>query len=506
MSKRWILGGTTLVLALVSCSLFSVSPPTPVPATASIVTCSSVPSATPMPTVTPVPSPTLTPSPTPDVELLRAAIARDYPRVDGSTSALPLQRVIACKLLGIPCGWMKDFFGESWTISPDPLRVDAADLEQMEAIVHNGTHGSYVNLIDGQTDFILAARLPSEDELEAARKNGVALDARPVALDAFVFLVNAENPVDDLELETVRDIYAGRITRWTEGDLDGEPITTYQRNPNSGSQELMEELVMKGTPMVDAPDMILESMRGPINAVGEDRLGIGYSVYYYTAFILPDRRVKRIAIDGVAPTSANIADRTYPLTTEVYAVVRGDTPQGSNARMLRDWLLTEEGQAVVAESGYVPLGGSRPDETFAIYLVDRETSAAQLSKIALQNLELEETPILSADDVVAYVWESHEVELTPSAYDRLFEFSDSMSTSGRPFVVCVGSQRVYAGAFWMPFSSQSFDGAAVVLGPSDARTIRIQPGYPESPDLFLWLDPRSNPRILRSLGEAGKLK
>jgi phosphate transport system substrate-binding protein len=238
-----------------------------------------------------MPIATLTPSPTPDVELLRAAIARDYPRVDGSTSALPLQRVIACQILGIPCGWMKDLFGESWTISPDLLRADASDLERMDAVVHNGTHGAYVNLIDGQADFILVARQPSDDELEAARKNGVTLDAHPVALDAFVFLVNAENPMDDLALETVRDIYAGRITRWTEGDLDGEPITTYQRNPNSGSQELMERLVMKGTPMVDSPDMILESMSGPVNAVGEDRLGIGYSVYYYTAFILPGRRV-----------------------------------------------------------------------------------------------------------------------------------------------------------------------------------------------------------------------
>jgi hypothetical protein len=153
-----------------------------------------------------------------------------------------------------------------------------------------------------------------------------------------------------------------------------------------------------------------------------------------------------------------------------------------------------------------PTPSPTPDDTFAIYLVDRETSAAQLSKIALQNLELEKTPILSADDVVTYVWESHEAELTPAAYERLFEFSDSVSTSGRPFVVCVGSQRVYASAFWMPFSSQSFDGVAIVLIPSDERTIRIQLGYPGSPDLFMWLDPRSDPRILRSLGEAGKLK
>ncbi len=386
-------------------------------------------------------------------------------------------------------------------------RADDVELaDKIGYIDHKGTHGSYINLIERQADFILVARPPSEDELQVARENGVELDVRPVALDAFVFLVNAGNPVDDLELETVRDIYAGRITRWTEGDLDGEPIITYQRNRNSGSQELMEKLVMKGTPMVDSPEMILESMMGPINAVGEDRLGIGYSVYYYAVFILPSPQVKLIAIDGVAPTLANIADRNYPLTTEVYAVVRKDTPRDSTAVTLRDWLLTGEGQAVVAESGYVPLESPSLDDTFAIYLVNLETSAVQVSGIELKDLELETTPILSAGDIVAYSWESHQIELTISAYERMLAFSDTVSTSGRPFVVCVGSQRVYAGAFWMPFSSQSFDGVAIVLIPSDERTIRIQLGYPGSPDLFMWLDPRSDPRILRSLGEAGKLK
>jgi phosphate transport system substrate-binding protein len=99
----------------------------------------------------------------------------------------------------------------------------------------------------------------------------------------------------------------------------------------------------------------LMSMMGPVNAIAEDRLAIGYSVYYYAMFIFPDERVKLIAIDGVQPTSDTIAKRAYPLTTEVYAVVRGDMPEDSTAIMLRDWLLTEEGQGAIAESGYVSM-------------------------------------------------------------------------------------------------------------------------------------------------------
>jgi phosphate transport system substrate-binding protein len=96
-------------------------------------------------------------------------------------------------------------------------------------------------------------------------------------------------------------------------------------------------------------------MMGAVNAIGTERLGIGYSVYYYATFMLPDERVKLVSINGVKPTSDSIARRTYPLTAEVYAVMRKGTPKESTAAQLRDWLLTDEGQAAVAASGYVPL-------------------------------------------------------------------------------------------------------------------------------------------------------
>ncbi len=71
--------------------------------------------------------------------------------------------------------------------------------------------------------------------------------------------------------------------------------------------------------------------------------------------MLPDKNVKLLGVNGVKPTSDSIAKRSYPLTAEVYVVTRKDLSAGSTARMLRDWFLTAEGQAAVAESGYVPL-------------------------------------------------------------------------------------------------------------------------------------------------------
>jgi phosphate transport system substrate-binding protein len=281
----------------------------------------------------------------------------NYPRVDGSTSAHPLQTMLACRILGVPCAWYEgDMFDPTRRMIPDPEFKGSAELaEKIFSIQHHGTHDAYMNLIHGEADIILVARLPSQDELQAAQLRGVDLEVVPVALDAFVFLVNKDNPVEDLTLESIRAIYTGEITQWSELVGTVGEIHTYQRNRNSGSQELMEKLVMRGAAMVESPDMILLSMIGPINAISEDLLGIGYSVYFYAAFMYPHERIKMIAIDGVPPTSTNIPDRSYPLTTEVYVVIRSDTSQQSMVRMLLEWLLTSGGMEAITASGYVPI-------------------------------------------------------------------------------------------------------------------------------------------------------
>jgi phosphate transport system substrate-binding protein len=239
---------------------------------------------------------------------------------------------------------------------PDPEFTGSPErVDMITSIQHHGTHDAYVNLIHGEADFILVARPPSEDELLAAQLRGVDLELQPVALDAFVFLVNSENPVQDLTLEQIRAIYTGAITQWSELKGTAGEIHTYRRNRNSGSQELMERLVMQGVSMVESPDMLLMSMMGPIHAISEDPLGIGYSVYFYAGFIYPHERIKMLAIDGVPAASTNIADRSYPLSTEVYAAIRSDAPRESMARQLLDWVRTDEGVQAIEASGYVPI-------------------------------------------------------------------------------------------------------------------------------------------------------
>lgn len=267
-----------------------------------------------------------------------------------------MQIQIACNILGIPCRWHDAGpFEPTRRLGPDPLISDPNDaVNRINEIWHSGTHNAYMNLVSGGSDIILVARPPSDDELAAAKEEGIMFNLRPVALDAFVFLSHTENPVESISLSDLRAAYAGDITDWVElGGMPGS-LHTYQRNRNSGSQELMEKLVMRGVEMIDSPDMILESMMGPINAISEDPLGLGYSVYFYAKNIFPHEQVNVLAVDGIFPTPESIAERSYPLSTEVYAVIRDGTPGDHPARTLFDWLLSEEGQAAVAQSGYVP--------------------------------------------------------------------------------------------------------------------------------------------------------
>jgi hypothetical protein len=160
-----------------------------------------------------------------------------------------------------------------------------------------------------------------------------------------------------------------------------------------------------------------------------------------------------------------------------------------------------------AQHGVTPTGSVSESTIgeFAIYLVKQETSLEQMRDTSLSELELEDTPILSLDDIVTYDWETHEIQLTASASGRLTRLEGSM-LGGLPFAACVGREPVYMGAFWTSYSSAVFDGTLINVYPAKfGQPVPIQLGYPSS-EWFRGEDLRSDPRIFRSLNEAGKLK
>jgi phosphate transport system substrate-binding protein len=277
----------------------------------------------------------------------------NYPKVDGSTSALPLNAIIACKLFGIRYKWVPEY-RNLYGVKPN---LDKNDTNKFWDIVKGSTtHQSFVNLINGEAEIILSARKISSDEKLLADSVGVSLIETPIALDAFIFIVNENNFVQSLTIEQIQNIYTKRITNWNEvGGSDWE-IRPYIREANSGSQELMETLVMKDFDLTEFPvskgELIAFSMTGAFDAV-LDRRAICYTLYYYREMIAKEIVVNTLAINGIYPNKETISNNSYPYIAEVYAVIRSDLDKSSMAYKLYEWLQTEAGKQVISESGYV---------------------------------------------------------------------------------------------------------------------------------------------------------
>jgi len=125
--------------------------------------------------------------------------------------------------------------------------------------------------------------------------------------------------------------------------------------------------VMKETPIMNPtngslpPRLIGRLMSSVFLELTSEPGGIAYSVYYYERFMSGSPNTRTIAIDGVEPTSENIASRKYPHISEVYVVTRKEQNNDSPAAKLKTWLLSAEGQAVVRESGYVPVAPAKAE-------------------------------------------------------------------------------------------------------------------------------------------------
>jgi len=290
----------------------------------------------------------------------------NYPIIDGSTSTLPLNMVIACELLGLNYQWQENRINSSssWSIEP---KVKHDTKKKFDRVIKSSqTHNSYINLIDGEVDIALTARTMSPDEKNYAESKGVTLIETPIAIDAFIFIINPMNKINELTTEDIQSIYTGKITDWRELGLlsmplyDGAlPIVPYIRNPNSGSQELMDLLVMNNleyyTKLPIYEETLVFSMAGLFDKVATDEFAIGYTVYYYNEHIIRgEKLLKTIGIDGVRPNKQTISDRSYPYAADVYAVIRSDTDKSSMTYQIYNWLQTEAGKQAISKSGYIP--------------------------------------------------------------------------------------------------------------------------------------------------------
>ncbi len=219
---------------------------------------------------------------------------------------------------------------------------------------YNNTVGGYKLLADKETDIFIGAA-PSREQEESACSNGTSFEYTQIGYEAFVFFVNKDNPVENLTLEQIKGIYSGKITNWSQVGGKDEKIVPFQRNEGSGSQSMLVRL-MGDTPIIE-PDTQTRvgGMGGIIEEVADYKnksTSIGFSFRFYVEGIIKNPDIKMIAIDGIKPTKENIKNGTYPIIAPVYAVTYENNPN-ENVDKLIDWILSDEGQYIIEETGYV---------------------------------------------------------------------------------------------------------------------------------------------------------
>lgn len=265
----------------------------------------------------------------------RASLQLDrasLPRLDGATALYPLYAAF------VEATWPK------------------LDFQELQAQVQvNKTSAAYERLFAGKAEMIFVAG-PSKAQAEKARAAGLDLTLTPIGREAFVFYVSSKNPVTGLSQAQIRGIYSGALTNWAELGGKRRKIIAFQRPEGSGSQSMLVR-VMEETPLMAAPEETVAGGMGEIvSRTSNFRAypgAIGYSFRVFVANILQADAIRLLEIDGVAPTPETIADGSYPFALPFYVATLGP-PKGA-AKEFVDWIVSPEGQELVAATGYVPL-------------------------------------------------------------------------------------------------------------------------------------------------------
>ncbi|MBM3123706.1 MAG: phosphate ABC transporter substrate-binding protein [Chloroflexi bacterium] len=227
------------------------------------------------------------------------------------------------------------------------------------SVTGGGSGTGIAALINGTVDIANASRSIKEEEIAEARTKGVNPVEHIIARDAIAVIVNPDNPVNELTLQQISDVYSGKITNWIELGGEDRPIVRLSRETNSGTHVYFLETVLRlgskeDKTLFSMDTLLLPSSEGIIAEVRQNPNAIGYDGLGYVP-----QDLKMIAIAAEAggayllPSIRSVNNTTYPIARDLYMYTDGE-PVGAVKDYL-DWILESEAQQIVAELGFVPV-------------------------------------------------------------------------------------------------------------------------------------------------------
>jgi phosphate transport system substrate-binding protein len=227
------------------------------------------------------------------------------------------------------------------------------------SVTGGGSGTGIASLLNGTIQIANASREMSKEEIGEAAARGFTPVRLTVALDAIAVVVNPSNRVQTLTLGQVSDLYTGKLARWSDVGGEDRPIVLLSRESNSGTYVYFLEQVLrlgqkKSTALFSSETLLMPSSEGISVEVRQNPNAIGYDGLGY---VTPDQKVLAVARDAAAPavlpSAATVTDGTYPVSRPLFMYTAGE-PSGAVGEYLA-WIVGE-GQALVQELGFVPLG------------------------------------------------------------------------------------------------------------------------------------------------------
>ena len=221
-------------------------------------------------------------------------------------------------------------------------------------VTGGGSGTGFAALLNQTTDLANASRkIKTKEEIAAVKAFGKRPREYQVALDGLSVYVHESNPIQELSVGQLKDVFTGKIRNWRELGGQDLPITIYSRENSSGTYEFFKEHVLSNMDFA-ASAQAMPGTAALLQAVGKDPKGIGYGGAAYGAGA-KHLKIKRDAKSkAVEPTEEAIVKGDYPIWRYLYIYVNPELDKGAVADYLK-WIRSDAGQALVKDVGYFPL-------------------------------------------------------------------------------------------------------------------------------------------------------
>ena len=210
-----------------------------------------------------------------------------------------------------------------------------------------GSGVGIASIIDGTANIGNASRSIKDKEIAKAKEKGVNPVGHVVAKDGIAVIVNPSNKINALSKDQIKGIYTGIISNWSQLGVRGGKIVVISRDSASGTFEAFNKLALKKAKV--RPDALLQASNQAVaTTVSKTPGAIGYiGLGYVTS------KVKIVTVDGIECNKETVVSGTYPLSRPLFMYTNGD-PQGDVKKFI-NFVLSDEGQKLVEENGYVGL-------------------------------------------------------------------------------------------------------------------------------------------------------